>query len=147
MTAIVTTPPKSHLSLLSPFPSLPVCIFRDFRGDGGLACSTDSPPGQEGQRTLQWATAVAVFFLPKHCTLCVVDMIAVSGRVWRKRLTEGCVIVVMSFSAAIFRPGWRAPPARARNSERGFVPSRDGASLLWSMCSLSVVAHLHRAPP
>jgi hypothetical protein len=29
------------------------------------------------ERTLQWATAVAVFFLPKHCTLCVVeDMIA-----------------------------------------------------------------------
>jgi hypothetical protein len=30
------------------------------------------------ERTLQWATAVAVFFLPKHCTLWGVDMIAAS---------------------------------------------------------------------
>ena len=28
-------------------------------------------PGQEGALALQWATAVAVFFLPKHWTDCV----------------------------------------------------------------------------
>lgn len=32
--------------------------------------------GDGSARTLQWATAVAVFFLPKHWTLCV-DMFAV----------------------------------------------------------------------
>lgn len=56
----------------------PLTLMRPFPAYINVVSITVPPSSRRkfSQRTLQWATAVAVFFLPKHCTLCVVDMIA-----------------------------------------------------------------------
>lgn len=55
-------------ALLYPVSFLARCLHRGIAVPSPCVC----PP-----LTLQWATAVAVFFLPKHCTLwVVVDMVA-----------------------------------------------------------------------